>query len=192
MRKEFRQFLTVVALVCLVALLTFGCAKPVKVEPVEPAEPMVAEPDHPPWEPEHTWPGPAEDELLTDTGERGDELAVREGRTSDPLLPVYFDFDRSHIRGDQEERITHNGEYMLDNRTVRVRVEGNTDERGTREYNMALGERRAMSAKKYLMDMGIASGRLETVSYGEERPIAFGQDEESWSLNRRVDFVILR
>jgi len=196
MKKGMGQIFTAVAIVCTVSLFTFACSKPVKVEPVAPTTTAPAatveadRPDHAPWEPAEAWPGPAEEEALTDTGAR--ELALREGRTSTPLFPVYFDFDRSNIRPDQEGRITENGNHLLDNMRVRVRIEGNTDDRGTREYNMALGERRAMSAKKYLMDMGIAAGRLETVSYGEERPIAFGQNEESWALNRRADFVLLR
>lgn len=188
MKKEMKQLFTAAAVVFVVSLFTFGCAKQVLVEPVEPvaAEPS---PTHTPWEPTDSWPGVSEDELLTDTGDR--DLALLEGRTSDGLLAVYYDFDRSNIRADQEERIAVNGNFMLDNSQSRVRIEGNTDERGTREYNMALGERRAMSAKKYLIDMGIASGRLETVSYGEERPIAFESNEESWALNRRADFVVL-
>lgn len=192
MKKGMRQILIAVAIVCAVSLFTFACSKPVKLEPAPPTEPVTEtdRPAHAPWEPASSWPGPAEDEALTDT--RSEELAVLEARTSAPLFPVYYDFDRSNIRPDQEGRVTENGNYMLDNMRIRVRIEGNTDERGTREYNMALGERRAMSAKKYLMDMGIASGRLETLSYGEERPIAFGQNEDSWSLNRRSDFVILK
>ncbi|MDZ7640871.1 MAG: peptidoglycan-associated lipoprotein Pal [Desulfurivibrio sp.] len=199
MRKELKQYFTVAALVCMVALLTFGCSKqPVKVEPgaetarVESKADKVGPPTHTPWKPEDSWPGHSEEEMLTDTGYSDRDPAVREGRTSAPLLPVYFDFDRSNIRPDQQDRLTDNGDYLLDNMTVRVRVEGNTDDRGTREYNMALGERRAMSARKYLLDMGVAGDRLETISYGEERPISFAHDKEAWALNRRADFVITK
>lgn len=193
MKKEMKRFFGVVAMACAVSLFAFGCAKQVAVDPGEPAEPKVTErPTHTPWAPAHTWPGPAEEEALDATGERSADLAVLEGRTTGPLLPVYYDFDRYNIRGDQEERLIENGNYMLDNPRVRVRIEGNTDERGTREYNMALGERRAMSARKYLVDMGVAANRLETLSYGEERPICFGRDEHCWSQNRRADFVILQ
>lgn len=195
MKKEMKRIFTAVAIVCAVFLFAVGCGKRVAVDPgdEQPAvEPTVTEtePAHTPWEPARTWPGEAEDESLDDTA--GADLAIKEGRTSAPLLPVYYDFDRSSIRADQEERMVHNGEYMLDNPRVRVRIEGNTDERGTREYNMALGERRAMSAKKYLIDLGVAAERLETLSYGEEKPISFGRDELSWSLNRRSDFVIIQ
>lgn len=196
MKMEFRRIFGTVAIICAVSLLAFGCAKQLDVGPEEPAEPAVTEtePTHTPWEPGDAWPGEAEAEALDDTGDRDrdGELAVLEGRTSAPLLPVYYDFDRSNIRADQEERLIHNGSYLLDNPGIRVRIEGNTDERGTREYNMALGERRSLSARKYLIDMGVSANRLETLSYGEERPISFGRDELSWSLNRRSDFVILR
>ena len=195
MKNGMKQIFTVMAVVCAVSLFAFGCSKPVKVTPAEPTvtEAQPDRPTHTPWQPAHSWPGPAEDELLTDTASAAARAQlIGEGRTSVELRPVYFDFDRSNIRPDQVERITHNGNYILNNPRVRVRIEGNTDERGTREYNMALGERRAMSAKKYLMDMGVAAGRLETMSYGEERPIAIGQNEEAWSQNRRADFVILR
>ncbi|TBV80107.1 MAG: peptidoglycan-associated lipoprotein Pal [Desulfobulbaceae bacterium] len=197
MKKEFKGFIGAVAIVCAFSLLTFGCARPVQVGPAAPiaADPpniIETAPPHAAWEPAQIWPGPAAEELLADTGDRNVDLAVLEGRTSASLFPVYFDFDRSNIRPDQTERITKNGNFMLDNLLVRVRIEGNADERGTREYNLALGERRAMSAKKYLMDLGVTAGRLETISFGEERPICFESDESCWSLNRRADFVILR
>ena len=114
---------------------------------------------------------------------------VSEGRTSGPMLPVYFAFDSSHIEQDQINRVEHNAEFLKGN-SVNVRIEGNCDERGSREYNLALGERRAKAAKKYLMDLGVAADRLNTVSWGEEKPLVFGQDEQSWAQNRRDDFVL--
>jgi peptidoglycan-associated lipoprotein len=119
-----------------------------------------------------------------------DSVETREGRTSNGLFPVYFDFDNSSIRADQVERMEKNAAFLKANPAVKIGIEGNCDERGTNEYNMALGERRAMSAQKYLVNLGIAEGRLNTISYGEERPINFGHDELSWSQNRRDDFVI--
>jgi len=112
-----------------------------------------------------------------------------EGRTSGPLLPVYFEYDSSRIQGDQVSRIEHNGDFLKENAGKKVRIEGNCDERGTREYNLALGERRANAAKKYLTTLGVEGGRITTVSWGEEKPLVFGQDEQSWAQNRRADFV---
>jgi len=108
------------------------------------------------------------------------------------MLPVYFDFDKSNIRPDQQPRLKKNGEFLLANPSVRIRIEGNCDERGTNEYNMALGERRALAAKKFLVNMGVAASRMDTISYGEERPLNYGHDELAWSQNRRDDFVIVR
>lgn len=123
---------------------------------------------------------------------QGEGMEILEGRTSGPMLPIYFDFDRSGIREDQKDRIKMNGEILLKNTATYVRIEGNCDERGTNEYNMALGERRAMSAKKFLMNMGIAENRLTTISYGEEKPLNRGHDELAWSQNRRDDFVFVK
>jgi peptidoglycan-associated lipoprotein len=117
---------------------------------------------------------------------------VEGSRTSSGFLPVYFDFDKSVIRQDQVERLVANGAILKSDDFLKIQIEGNCDERGTNEYNMALGERRAMSAKKYLVNLGIDAARLNTISYGEERPVNFGHDELSWSQNRRDDFVIVK
>jgi peptidoglycan-associated lipoprotein len=108
------------------------------------------------------------------------------------MLPVYFDFDSAQIRQDQVERIEHNGDFLKVNKDVAIRIEGNCDPRGTKEYNLALGERRAQSAKKYLVNLGVDAARLTTVSWGEEKLLLFGQDELSWAQNRRDDFVITK
>lgn len=115
---------------------------------------------------------------------------ISEGRTHGPMLPVYFDFDKSNIRDDQKSRIETNASFLKENNAINVTIEGNCDERGTNEYNMALGERRAQNAKKYMTNLGIASSRVNTVSYGEEKPLLYGHDEYSWAQNRRADFVI--
>jgi len=116
-------------------------------------------------------------------------IGISEGRTSEGMLPVYFDFDSSDVRQDQISRIQVNADFLKSN-TKNIRIEGNCDPRGTREYNMALGERRALSAKKYLVNLGVTEDRLSTISYGEERLLMHGQDELSWAQNRRDDFVI--
>lgn len=117
---------------------------------------------------------------------------IMEGRTSGPMLPVYFDFDSSSIRGDQTERIETNADFLKENPQVSIRIEGNCDPRGTKEYNLALGERRALSAKKYLVNLGVDGSRLSTVSWGEEKLLLYGHDEISWAQNRRDDFVIVK
>lgn len=112
------------------------------------------------------------------------------GRSSQQLLPVYFDFDQASIRSDQYTRLDQNADYLKNNLAARVIIQGNSDERGTNEYNLALGERRAINAKTYLIELGIEEDRIRTVSYGEERPLFTDQDEFSWSQNRRDDFIL--
>ena len=82
-----------------------------------------------------------------------------------------------------------NADYLKDQNAVKIRIEGNCDPRGTREYNLALGEKRALSAKKYLVTMGISADRITTVSLGEEKMLLHGQDEMAWAQNRRDDFI---
>ena len=120
-------------------------------------------------------------------------LGINEGRTTEGMLPVYFEFDSSEIRKDQIARIQVNAEFINTNQKgYEVRIEGNTDPRGTNEYNMALGERRALAAKKYLMNLGVDEAKLTTVSYGEERILLQGSDDLSWAQNRRDDFVVVQ
>lgn len=117
---------------------------------------------------------------------------VSEGRTSGPMLPVYFDFDASTIRQDQVSRAIANADFLKESPDVKIKIEGNCDPRGTNEYNMALGERRALSLKKYLSNLGVADDRMDTISYGEERILLHGHDELSWAQNRRDDLVIVK
>ncbi len=114
-----------------------------------------------------------------------------EGRTDPPMIPIYFDLDSSMIRGDQAQRMEHNVDFLQNTYSGRIRIEGNCDPRATNEYNIALGERRALSAQKYLLQSGIRPERLQTISYGEERLLPVGDDEYTYALNRRVDFIIL-
>lgn len=103
---------------------------------------------------------------------------------------VYFDFDKSEIRADMRNTMNENARLMNRYKTVRVRIEGHCDERGTNEYNMALGQRRADIVKQYLIDYGISASRIQTVSYGEERPVDPRHNEDAWSKNRRSEIVI--
>lgn len=105
---------------------------------------------------------------------------------------IYFDFDKSDIRSDQRSTMNSNSQLLARYQTVRVRIEGHCDERGTEEYNQALGQRRADSVSKYLSDYGISSSRIETVSYGEMRPVDREHNETAWGNNRRCELVITR
>ena len=104
---------------------------------------------------------------------------------------IHFDFDKSDIRPDARIILEKIAVYLKDNRKVKVSFEGHCDERGTSEYNMALGERRSLSARRYLVTLGIAPERLGTVSYGAEKPLDSGHDEIAWAKNRRCEFKIV-
>ena len=105
---------------------------------------------------------------------------------------IYFDFDKSFIKLDYRPVLHEKAAFLKDYPEMNARIEGNCDERGTNEYNLALGERRANSAKNFLVSLGIAADRIEIISYGEERPRSLGHNEDSWSQNRRNDFVLIR
>ena len=125
-----------------------------------------------------------------DGSQKSDEYKKMYGRSSQQLPPIYFDFDQAAIRHDQIPRLEQNAAYLKNNPSLKVVVEGNCDERGTNEYNLALGERRALNAKTYFIELGIEDYRVRTLSYGEERPLFPEQDEFSWAQNRRDDFVL--
>ncbi len=107
-----------------------------------------------------------------------------------PLGDVFFDYDSATLSAEAQEQLHQNGVWMGSDARKGALIEGHCDERGTSEYNLALGDRRAISAKEYLVRFGVAPSRLETVSYGEERPFASGSNEESWAKNRRAHFVV--
>lgn len=104
---------------------------------------------------------------------------------------IYFDFDSSEIKGAGVELIAAHAKYLAGHPTTRVRLEGHTDERGSREYNIGLGERRAQAVRRALLLQGAVEGQISTVSYGEERPAVTGHDETAWAKNRRVEIVYL-
>ncbi|MBJ7538193.1 peptidoglycan-associated lipoprotein Pal [Marinomonas transparens] len=99
----------------------------------------------------------------------------------------YFDFDKSIVRPESREALAKHAQYLVANPEARVTLEGHADERGTREYNMALGERRAKAVSRYLTIQGVAASQIESVSFGEEVPVAFSHDDNAWQLNRRVE-----
>ncbi len=118
------------------------------------------------------------------------EAAAREAAAkATKLEPVYFDFDLFSLREDQKDVMQKNSEWLKANPKVKVRLEGHCDERGTAEYNLALGQKRAEAAKAFLEGLGISRQRLSAISYGKERPLDPGHDEAAWAKNRRVDLV---
>jgi peptidoglycan-associated lipoprotein len=123
------------------------------------------------------------------TEEAKPEVKERAAAGAAGLQPIYFDFDRSFIRDDAKSVMKANAEWLKANPKTKIRLEGNCDERGPKEYNQALGQRRASSAKKYLTDLGIAAKRISLISYGKEKPVCTEHNEECWQKNRRDDLV---
>ncbi len=124
---------------------------------------------------------------------RGQSASVETTATSEASVSdINFDFDSSIIRPDAREILKINADFLLKNRISSIVIEGHCDERGTAEYNMALGQRRAQETKKYLVNLGIKESTIRTISYGEERPLDSGNTEEAWAKNRRAHFLISR
>ncbi|MGE4617612.1 MAG: peptidoglycan-associated lipoprotein Pal [Gammaproteobacteria bacterium] len=123
-----------------------------------------------------------------------DDETMSAAALDDPDSPlsvrvIYFDYDSSIVRADFSEMIAAHAAYLAANPSTTVTLEGHADERGTREYNLALGERRGLSVRRHLVLLGASAGQVKTVSYGEERPIVDGHDEDSYALNRFVELV---
>jgi peptidoglycan-associated lipoprotein len=134
---------------------------------------------------ESTTKAPASSSL--DALQRGESTATP---ASSPLKDVYFDFDRYNLRADAREILKANSVWLKANPAAQVQIEGHCDERGTTEYNVALGSRRAESVKDYLVTLGASADHLSSISYGEEVPVCREQTEECWRQNRRVRFVV--
>jgi peptidoglycan-associated lipoprotein len=137
-----------------------------------------------------------EDEAVIRAAEKARQQAsemMREKRVARNMFineDIYFDFDKSNILLLAQDVLRRKAEWLWSNPEVSVIIEGHCDERGTNEYNLALGDRRAESARNFLVDLGIKGSRLTTISYGEERPVDSGHNEEAWAKNRCAHFII--
>jgi peptidoglycan-associated lipoprotein len=177
MRKSL--FLFVVILVGMFAL--WGCPKKADVSSAPEAQQEETPADQQADEARRA----AEAKARAEAEERERAAAEAKG-----LQPVYFDFDRSFVRDDARSIMKENAEWLKAHPQAKVKIEGNCDERGTIEYNQALGQRRASAAKKYLVDLGISGSRISLISYGKEKPVCTQSDEDCWQRNRRADFVV--
>lgn len=158
----------------LVALFAAGCAKKaVEAPPAPPPAPPVVQPVRP----EPTTPAP--------------ETPVPvPGVTAGDFTDVFFDLDSYTLRDDAKVALDRAAKLLRDQADVNVTLEGHCDERGTVEYNQALGEKRANAARDYLVNAGVSAARIQSLSYGKERPFAEGHDESAWAQNRRAHFVL--
>ncbi|MGE5188778.1 MAG: peptidoglycan-associated lipoprotein Pal [Gemmatimonadota bacterium] len=191
------------AVLFVVALVAAGCAKKEVVRsdegagkvaeapapaPATPSGPIVSETVKPEPAPPQEAP-PAQTQ--TAMAEAAAGVAATEEAPS-AFADIHFDFDKSFIRDDAKPVLAKVADYLKRNPSAKVRIEGNCDERGTAEYTMALGARRAESAKKYLVSLGVKAAGLSTISYGKEKPLDPGHTEEAWAKNRRDHFVLLK
>ena len=188
------------------ALVSGGCAKkevvktdeqiPVTQPTQRPAEP-VTKPAPP--APSRVEPAPPLQETTPTEGTVRPETPTTPAPSEDEqfsalqrqLQAVYFNFDSATLSDEARATLSKDAE-LLANRSVRISVEGHTDERGSDDYNMALGERRAKAARDYLVNLGIQADRVSTISYGEEKPAESGSNEEAWAKNRRAEIVIVK
>jgi len=170
-----RPVLSSVTLVALIlAFLFAGCAKEEPPPPTPEAQPRPAAPP-PPSPPPTPPPAPSMS-----------QQAMQDFQNQN----IYFDFDKYDLRTDARATLDQKVAFLNQYSSVRVQIAGNCDERGTSEYNMVLGERRANAAKQYLTTAGVSAGRLTTISYGKERPIDPGHTEAAWAKNRNDQFAI--
>ncbi len=174
----------------LVVVAFSGCAKKApQAQPEVTANPVVAPP---PATDVNSNPHPAMSDQLANDPLKDPDLAKLNRYVWDNGLlgDVYFDFDKSELREDARERLARNAEWLRAHPEFEVTLEGHCDERGTNEYNLALGERRASAARDYMVSLGVAATRLRTISYGEERPQCTASEESCWSKNRRAHFLV--
>lgn len=177
MKKNLTIMGIVVLVLGLSIILVTGCAKRgvVKGEAVEEKRVVVQ---------------PSEAELQ----ERAREAALREKmlteKEASQFKDIHFDFDKFNLKPEDREILRQHADWLLEHLNFEIVVEGHCDDRGTIEYNLALGERRSVSAVKYLVNLGVDRERLTTISYGEELPLDPGHNEEAWAKNRRAHFVV--
>lgn len=177
-----------VPVVLMLAVVVTGCPKK---KPAQPAPVLDTETTTvaPPTTDVDTNPSPPVDQTpdpLSADLEEANRYAAAQGLLGD----VYFDFDQYDLRADARDRLSKNAEFLKSHPQFTVTIEGHCDERGTNEYNLALGERRAAAARDYIVSLGVPADRLKTISYGEERPACTESAESCWSQNRRAHFVL--
>lgn len=190
-----RTFIFMLLAVQMLVMSLAGCAKKESVkteEPVIPAVTAAPEPAQavpPPVEPAPP-PAPAPPIPETKTEAVPEPAVAKEPDKKAALETIHFDFDKYDLREPDRDILTKNAGILMTEGTADVLIEGHCDERGSTEYNLALGERRAGSAMKYLVTSGVSANRLSFISYGEEKPVDPGHGEDAWARNRRAEFVI--
>jgi peptidoglycan-associated lipoprotein len=174
-RRYKVKYILVVLLGVFILAFFWGCKSGTKIKPA-------VEQPAPKEEPKQEAPAPPP--VKQEEVKKAEPVEIK-------LDPIYFDFDKYFLRSDAKDALNRNAQALKDNSQVKIRIEGNCDERGTVEYNLALGEKRAKAAMDYLVNSGVDQSRITIISYGKERPLYPGQNEDAWSKNRRDDFVVV-
>jgi peptidoglycan-associated lipoprotein len=184
--------------VLLCVAILAGCPKPPEVKLASP--PVVRPEDSTPATPPGASPGIRQEDIPVARRMPPEEVPVQPSPPMESRVPakdvassvkdIFFDYDEWTISDDQKAILNGNAAWLKANSAARIRIEGHADERGTNEYNLALGERRAKATRDHLVAIGIDATRIATISYGEERPFVLGHDERAWKWNRRAHFVI--
>ncbi len=173
-----------VGFLALLFLMTLGgCKKKEKVKVIPPAEKQVAKTGEEVKEKPIPKPVVQEESI--------EDMSLEEINKKGYLQRIHFDFDKYNIREDQKPILIKNAEWLKAHPTVKILIEGHCDERGTEEYNLALGEKRAKAVRDFLISLGISPDRIKIVSYGKSRPLDPRHNEEAWAKNRRAEFVII-
>ena len=188
-RQNIFVTLFLVAIICAF-VLPAGCAKKAVMKEEPAVEKEAAVEKQAPAQASETAPAKAPEEQKV--GEAAMAAAAFADKEASQFVDIRFAFDRFDLRPEAREILDKHAKWLKAHPEFNVRIEGNCDERGTAEYNMALGQRRAASAMKYLFDLGVGKNRLSTVSYGKERPLDPGHNEDAWAKNRRDHFSVTR
>ena len=185
-----RGTLTLLAVLGMTALVAAGCAKKEVVKTEEPVKAATVAPAPKPEPPKVV----EQPKVEPPKAEAPKPMEMQAAKASEVTAfeAIYFDFDKSDLRQDARDVLNKNAEALKAKSDIKIKIEGNCDERGSAEYNLALGERRAKSAMQYLITLGIPAERLSVISYGKEKAHVDAKDESVWSKDRRDDFVIVK
>lgn len=193
MKRGMIAFFTALGMAALVA---GGCANKEVVKSEDQSAATVKQQQAPKTEPARPAPSKTETTEPTPVPQppKAEESAqgAKATAAATAFQTIYFDFDKSDLRQDARDLLNKNAEVMMKNSNLKVRIEGHCDERGSAEYNLALGERRAKSVQQYLTTLGVAADRLTVISYGKEKPAVEGNNEAAFSKNRRAEFFIVK
>jgi peptidoglycan-associated lipoprotein len=186
--KRNRVFVSSAAVILTALILFTGCQKKASTRPEAPLPPTVTQQPEPAKQPEA--PEKISEKKVESVISSDITPGYAEGKEG-MFADIMFDYDKYDVKESNKSELQAVAAWMTKNSSAKVSVEGNCDDRGTNEYNLALGDRRAKAVKDYLVSLGVLSSRIETISYGEEKPVCTEQSEECWAKNRRAHFVIL-